>query len=75
MKEHRLRGFETKVLGKIFGSRKDEVPGKWRRLHNEDLHDQYSSPNVSQIKKNEMPRTCGRFGEDDMSIQGFKGEI
>lgn len=70
-----MRVFENRVLGKIFGSRKDEVTGRRRRLHNEDLHDQYSSSNVSEIKKNEMPRTFGRYGEDDVSIQGFRGEI
>jgi len=62
MKEHRLRGSEKRVPGKISGPRKDEVTGKWRRLHNEDLYDQYSSTNISQTKKNEMRRTCGRYG-------------
>lgn len=74
MKKHRLRIFENRVLGKIFGPRKVEVTGEWRRLKNEDLYDQYPSSNVSQIKKNEMDRTRGRYGGDDMGIQGYRGE-
>jgi hypothetical protein len=41
--EHRLRAFENRVLRKIFGSKRDEVTGEWRRLHNEELCDMYSS--------------------------------
>ena len=37
--EHRLRVFENRVLRKIFGSKRDEVTGKWRRLHNEELYE------------------------------------
>jgi hypothetical protein len=53
--EHRLRVFENRVLRRIFGPKTDEVIGKWRRLHNEELNALYSSPNnipVNQIKKN-----------------------
>jgi hypothetical protein len=41
--EHKLRVFENRVLRKIFGPKRDEVTGEWRRLHNEELHDLYSS--------------------------------
>jgi len=41
-KERRLRVFESMVLRRIFGLRRDEVTGEWRRLHNEDLNDLYS---------------------------------
>jgi hypothetical protein len=44
------------VLRNIFGPKRDEVTGKWRKLHNEELHDQYSSPNMSDKIKNEIGR-------------------
>jgi hypothetical protein len=72
MREHRLRIFENRVLGKIFGPRKDEVREKWCRIHNEDLCDQYFSSNISQIKKTEMHRLCGRYGRDNMGIQSYR---
>jgi hypothetical protein len=43
--------FENKVLKRIFGSKRDEVMGEWRKLHNEELHDLYSSPSVIRIFK------------------------
>jgi hypothetical protein len=42
--EHRLRVFENRVLWKIFGPKREEVAGGWRRLHNEELHNFYASP-------------------------------
>jgi hypothetical protein len=44
--ELRLRVFENKVLRRIFGPKRDEVTGGWRKLHNEKLHDLYSSPRI-----------------------------
>jgi hypothetical protein len=41
--EHRLRVFENRVLRRIFGSKRDEVTGGWRKLHDEELHNLYSS--------------------------------
>jgi hypothetical protein len=49
--EHRLRVFENKVLRRIFGPKRNEVTGDWRKLHNEELHDLYSSPSVIIIIK------------------------
>jgi hypothetical protein len=42
--KHRLRVFENRVLRRIFGPKRDEITGEWRRLHNEELYDLYSSP-------------------------------
>jgi hypothetical protein len=43
-KENRLRVFENRVLRRIFGLKRDEVMGEWRKLHNKELRDLYSSP-------------------------------
>jgi hypothetical protein len=59
--------FENSVLRRIFGSKRDEVTGEWRKLHNEELHNLYSSPNtIRQIKSRKM-RWAGhvaRMGEE-----------
>jgi hypothetical protein len=49
--EHRLRVFENRVLRIIFGPKWDEVAGGWRKLHNEELHDLYSSPSIVRVIK------------------------
>ena len=41
--------FENRVLRGIFGAKRDEVTGEWRKLHNEELHNLYSSPNIVQL--------------------------
>jgi hypothetical protein len=52
---HRLRVFENRVLRRIFGPKRDEVTGEWRKLHNEELHILYSSSNIiRQIKSRKM---------------------
>jgi hypothetical protein len=63
--EHRLRVFENRVLRKIFGPKRDEVTGEWRKLHNEELHDLYSSPSIITIMKSRRMRWAGhaRMGE------------
>jgi hypothetical protein len=49
--EHRQRVFENRVLRRICGPKRDDVTGEWRKLHNEELHNFYSSPNITrQIK-------------------------
>jgi len=49
--ERKLRLFENRVLRRIFGPRREEVTGEWRRLHNEELNDLYSSPNIVRVIK------------------------
>jgi hypothetical protein len=41
--------FENRVLRRIFGPRRDEVTANWRKLHNEELHNLYSSPNITKL--------------------------
>jgi hypothetical protein len=48
--------FENKVLRKIFGPKRDEVTGEWRKLHNEELRDFYSSPSIIRIIKSKGMR-------------------
>ena len=58
--------FENKVLRRIFGPRRDEVTGDWRRLHNVELNDLYSSPNIVRVIKSRRMRWAGhvaRMGE------------
>jgi hypothetical protein len=49
--EGRLRVFGNRVLGRIFGPKRDEVTGEWRKLHNEELRDLYSLPSMIRIIK------------------------
>jgi hypothetical protein len=56
--EHRLRVFENRVL-RIFGPKRDEVTGEWRKLHDEELRDLYSSPSIIRIFKSKRMRWAG----------------
>jgi hypothetical protein len=49
--DRRLRVFENRVLRRIFGAKRDEVTGEWRKLHNEELNDMYCSPNIVRVIK------------------------
>jgi hypothetical protein len=55
----RLRVFENRVLRRIFGPRRDEVTGEWKKLHNEELHEVYSSPTIVQMIKCRRMRWVG----------------
>jgi hypothetical protein len=75
--EQRLRVFENRVLRRIFGPKRDEATGEWRRLHNDELNDLYSSPNIIRVIKSRRMRWAGRvarMGEKDRCIQDFDGE-
>jgi hypothetical protein len=64
--EHRLRVFENRVLRRIFGPKRDEVTGEWRKLHNEELHDFYSSPGIIILINSRRMSVAGhvaRMGE------------
>jgi hypothetical protein len=62
--ERKLRVFENRVLWRIFGSKRDEETGGWRKLHNEELHDLHPSPTiVDKLVKNEMGWACSSYGE------------
>jgi len=65
--ERKLRVFENMVLRRIFGPRRDEVTGELRRLHNEELNDFYSSPNIVRVIKSRRISWAGhvlRMGEE-----------
>jgi hypothetical protein len=69
--------FGNRVLRRIFGPKRDEATGEWRRLHNEELNDLCSSPNIiGVIKKRKMrwARDVARIGGKERCIQDFGGE-
>jgi hypothetical protein len=62
----RMRVFENRVLTRIFGPRRDELTGDWRKLHNEEFHNSYSTPNIIRMIKSRRMRWPGhvaRMGE------------
>jgi len=65
--ERKLRVFENRLLRRIFGPRRDEVTGVWRKLHNEELNDLYSSPIIVELIKSRRMRWTGhvaRMGKE-----------
>ena len=73
--EHSLRVFEKRVLRRVFGSKRDEVTGEWRKWHNEELNDLNCSPNIVRVIKSRRLRWVwhvARMGES--CIQDFSRE-
>jgi hypothetical protein len=71
MAEHRLRMFENRVLRIIFGPKRDEVAGGWRKLHNKELHNLYSSTNIVKMSKPGRMRWAGhvvRTGRRELQL-------
>jgi hypothetical protein len=68
--------FENRVLKRIFGPKRNEVTGKWRKLYNEELVDLYSSANIVRVIKSRRMKWTGHVESmGERLIQGFGGEI
>ena len=72
-KERRLRVFENRVLRRVFGHKRDEVTGEWRKLHNEELSDLYSLPNIVRVVKSRRMRWAVHVGSmgQGRGVTGF----
>ncbi|KAJ4441711.1 hypothetical protein ANN_11569 [Periplaneta americana] len=70
--EHRLRVFENKVLRIIFGAKRDEVTGEWRKLHNTELHALYSSPDIIRNIKSRRLRWLGHVASMGESRNAYR---
>jgi hypothetical protein len=71
--EHRLRVFENRLLRRIFGPKRDEVTGSWRKLHNEELHGLYSLPSIIRVIKTRKMRWAGHVVHATFWLGGLKG--
>jgi hypothetical protein len=71
-----MRVSENRVLRRIFGPRRDEVTGEWRNLHNEELNDLYSSPNIVWVIKSRRIRWAGHIARvgNRRGVKSFGGE-
>jgi hypothetical protein len=71
--EHGLKVSEDRVLRKIFGPKREKVAGGYKRLHNEELHNLYTSPNIIRVieSRDEMGRPCSMHGRNLKYVQNF----
>ena len=69
--EYRLRVFENRILRRLFGRKRDEN-GEWRRLHNEELHSLYRSPNIVRVIKSRRLRWAGHVARTEEGRSVFK---
>jgi len=75
--ERRQRVFENRVLRRVFGPKRDEVTGEWRKLYIEELRDLYSLLNIVRVVKSRRMRWAGhvaRYGGGEWCAQGSSGE-
>ena len=66
--KRRLRVFENMVLRRIFGPKRDEVTGEWRKLHTEELNDLYCSPNIFRVIKSKRKRWAGHIARMERRV-------
>jgi len=71
--ERRLRVFENRVLRRVFGPKRDEVRREWRKLHNGELNDLYSSPSIVRMIKSKRIRWAGHVAR--MAKRGVCGVL
>jgi hypothetical protein len=64
--------FENRVLRRIFGPKRDEVTGGWRKLHNEELRDLYSSPSIIRMIKSERMRWAGNIPQMGEKVCAYR---
>ena len=77
LEDRRLRVFENRALRRVFGPKTDEVTGEWRKLHNKELSDLYSLPNIVRVVKSRRRRWVGhvaRMGGGERCAQDSGGE-
>ena len=70
--EHRLRVFENKVHRKIFGAKRDEITGEWRKLQNDELHALHSSPNIIRNVQSRRLRWAGHVARMEQSTNAYR---
>jgi hypothetical protein len=75
MEECRLRDFKNKVLRRIFGPKRNEVTGEWRRLHNKELYALYSSPNIIQVIKSRRLRWAGHVARMEERKRAYRALV